>query len=67
MKKYIITLTDEERVQLQGMLNAGKAAARKLTRARILLKADSAPGGPAWTDAAIREALEVDLQTVANV
>jgi len=67
MKKYIITLTDEERVQLQSMLNAGKAAARKLTRTRILLKADSAPGGPAWTDAAIREALEVDLQTVANV
>ena len=67
MKKYIITLTDDERAQLEKAIAAGKAAARKLTRARILLKADSGPGGPAWTDNAIREALEADLKTVANV
>ena len=67
MKKYIITLTDAERTYLHRLITAGQAAARKLTRARILLKADSSPEGPAWTDAGISEALEVDLQTVANI
>jgi hypothetical protein len=67
MKKYIITLTGEERTQLETMLAKGKAAARKLTHARILLKADGSPGGPSWTDARISEALEVDASTVANV
>lgn len=67
MKKYIITLNDDERMQLRGMLTAGKAAARKLTRARILLKADSGLGGPGWTDVAISQALEVETQTVANI
>ena len=67
MKKYTITLTDEERTQLEAMLARGKAATRKLTHARILLKADSSPGGPSWTDERISEALEVDPSTVANV
>ena len=44
-KKYIVTLTPEERQRLQEMLSRGKAAARKLTHARILLKADAADGG----------------------
>ena len=34
-KKYIVTLTDEERRTLQEMLSRGKAAARKLMHARI--------------------------------
>jgi hypothetical protein len=67
MKKYIITLNDDERTQLRSLLTAGKAAARKLTRARILLKADSGPGGPGWTDEAISQALEVETKTVANI
>jgi len=67
MKKYVITLTEEERAQLETMLAKGKAAVRKLSHARILLKADSSPGGPSWTDARISEALEVDVSTVANV
>ena len=41
------------------MLSAGKAAARKLLHARILLKADASPAGPGWTDEHISEALEV--------
>ena len=67
MKKYVITLTEDEREKLEAMLAKDKAAARKLTRARILLKADSASGSPAWTDARISEALDVDLKTVANL
>lgn len=44
-KKYIITLTEEERQMLGEMISRGKAAARKLTHARILLKADQSQGG----------------------
>ena len=66
-KKYIITLTQEERRMLQEMLSRGKAAARKLMHARILLKADVAAGGPGWNDEAIVEALEVGRATVERV
>ena len=67
MKKYKVTLTAEERQQLHELIAAGKAAAQKLTHARILLKADAAPGGPAWTDERIAEAVEVSIATVERV
>src|SRR5689334_9674005 len=67
MKKYKVTLTAEERQQLHDLVNAGKAAAKKLTHARILLKADAAGGGPAWDDQRIAEAVEVSTDTVARV
>jgi len=67
LKKYRVTLTPEERADLERLLGRGKAAARKLTHARILLRADEAPGGPGWADAAIAEALEVAPVTVARV
>ncbi len=67
MKRYKVTLTDEERQQLQALVATGSAAARKLTHARILLKADAAPGGPAWTDRRIVEALDVGVATVERV
>jgi len=66
-KKYIVTLTAEERQQLREMVSRGKAAARKLMHARILLKADAAEGGPAWRDEAIAEGLEVGSATVERV
>ena len=53
MKRYKVTLEAEERQQLQDLIAAGQAAARKLTHARILLKADAADGGPAWPDGRI--------------
>ena len=66
-KKYCVTLTDAERAMLQELISAGTAAARTLTHARILLKADQSAAGPAWPDAAISEALEVSLPTIARV
>lgn len=66
-KKYIVTLTEEEQRILREMLSRGKAAARKLMHARILLKADAGPGGPNWNDAAIAEGLEVGRATVERV
>lgn len=65
--KYKVTLTDEERTELEVLISAGKSAARKLCRARILLKADAVAGGPAWDDGRISEALEVGRATVERV
>jgi hypothetical protein len=67
MKKYKVTLTAEERQQLQGLIATGKAAAKTLTHARILLKADAAEGGPGWDDQRIAEATEVSTDTAARV
>jgi hypothetical protein len=47
--------------------SVGKRSARTLTRARILLKADQADGGPAWEDAPIAEAMGCGLRTVQRV
>lgn len=66
-KKYIVTLTDEERESLRKMISSGKGAARRLTRARILLKADVSPGCPAWKDERIVEALGVGIATVERL
>jgi len=66
-KKYIVTLTQEERQMLQQMLSRGKAATRKLMHARILLKADTGPDGPNWRDDSIAEGLEVGSATVERV
>ena len=66
-KKYIVTLTEEERRMLQEMLSRGKAAARKLMHARILLKADSSVGGPGLDDSAIAQEVEAGRATVERV
>jgi hypothetical protein len=66
-KKYQVRLTQEERQQLQALLARGQAAARTLTRARILLKADEGAGGPAWTNAAIQAALDVSEPLICRV
>ena len=66
-KKYLVTLTPEEREQLAGLLSAGKRSALTLARARILLKADQADGGPAWPDERIAEALDCGVRTVERV
>lgn len=67
MKKYVVTLTEEERAGLRGVISAGKAAARKLAHARILLKADASPGGDGWDDVSISEGLEVGTATIERV
>jgi transposase len=66
-KKYIVTLTEAERQMLQSMLSKGKAAARKLMHARILLKADASSQGPGWDDGQIVKSLDVGRATVERV
>ena len=62
--KYVVTLTEEERRQLINLTTVGTSAARRLLRARILLKADAAEGGANWSDSRISEALDVSLPTI---
>ena len=66
-KKYLVTLTPDERDHLDHLLRTGRASALVLTRARILLRADQADGGPALDDATIADDLEVGLRTVSRV
>lgn len=66
-KLFVVRLSQEERERLLAMVKAGKASALKLTRARVLLKADQQERGPAWTDAEIASALDVSLKTVFNI
>ena len=67
MKLYRVKLTPEERAQLGELPSKGKAAARTLTHARILLKVDEGVAGPRLTEEAIAEALDVNRSTVERV
>ena len=49
-KRYIIDLTHEERERLLDFISKGKASARALLKARILVKADAGGPGEGWTD-----------------
>lgn len=66
-KKYRVTLTAEERGGLEAMISRGRADARKLAHARILLQADEADGAPARTDQEVAEATDVSTRTVERV
>ena len=66
-KKFVVSLTPEERHDLEHLVSRGKVAARKVTRAWILLKADVGPQGPAWTDDQIRQTFEVGFATIYRV
>jgi len=67
MKVYRVKLTTEERAQLLELLSKGKAAARTLTHARMLLKADEGEAGPCLADDEIALDLEVNRSTVERV
>ena len=67
VKTYLVRLTPDEQTQLSQMIRSGKAVARPLMHARILLKADTDSAAPAWSDEASSEALDVHSATVARV
>src|SRR5688572_22352787 len=62
LPKYAVTLSDDERTRLRAVLRRGTASARRLTRARILLKADEDR-----TDVAVAQAVGVGIATVHRV
>lgn len=64
-KKYIVRLSDEERLVCQEVIKKLKGTAHKVRRAQILLKADA--DGPGWTDAKIAEAFNCRVQTIESL
>lgn len=66
-KFYRVTLTIEERKELQLLVSSGRNAARMLTRGRILLLADQAEGGPAKSDPEITDTLGCGRATVERI
>lgn len=61
-KRYVVTLTADERTQLLALTKKGRVAARKLTRAHILLQADAGA-----TQDAIAAALHIGRATVVRI
>jgi transposase len=61
-KKYLVALRPEERTTVEQLLRSGKAGTRRLTRARILLKADDG-----LRDEDIATALDVGTATVGRI
>jgi homeodomain-containing protein len=66
-KTFQVQLSLAERARLQTLVTNGSSTAHTHIHARILLKADEGPEGPAWTDAMISSALDVGMSSVARV
>ena len=64
---YVVTLSAEERAQLEQLVLTGKRAATTLTHARILLKTDSSPLKGKWSDDRIVAALDTSRSTIYRV
>jgi len=67
VKKYVVRLSGEERAQLETVLRKGKSPARRLVKARILLKADVSEAGEGWSDNRIIKALDTSPSLVYRV
>jgi hypothetical protein len=63
VKKYVVRLSGEERERLETLIRKGKSPARRVLKARILLK-DVSEGGKGWSDNRIIEALETSPSMV---
>lgn len=61
-QEHQVKLSQSERDHLRNLVSSGTGNARKLTRARILLKADAG-----WVDAEIAKALDVGQGTVGRI
>ena len=66
-KLYRVQLSPAQRQQLKALIAGGRPKSSANRHARILLKADAGPDGPAWTDEQIAEALEVSTRSVLRV
>ena len=66
IKRFVVSLSEEERDRLLELIQTGKSAAQRLLKARILLKADVSQAGGRWSDPEIAAALETSVDTVAR-
>src|SRR3984893_15120823 len=67
VKKYVVRLSAGEREHLQALIRKGKSPAKRLLKARILLKADVSEAGEGWSDSRIIKALDTSASMVYRV
>jgi hypothetical protein len=67
VKKYVVRLSGEERERLETLIRKGKSPARRLLKARILLKTDVSEAGEGWSDTRIIRALDTSPSMVYRV
>ena len=65
--RYRITLSKQERKELETLTRNGKTGAKKFIHARALLLCDAGPDGPSWTVAVAAEALGVTSRTIEHL
>lgn len=65
--RYRVTLTQEERNEIEALTRRGKTGAKKFIRARALLLCDAGGHGPAWTVADTAAALGVTSRTIEHL
>ena len=66
-KKFVVKLSGEERERLSELISKGKAKAKTILKARILLKVDQGEAGEGWADEEICRALDTNVTMVARV
>ncbi|OGO37221.1 MAG: transposase [Chloroflexi bacterium RBG_16_57_8] len=65
--RYRVTLTVEERQELEAMTKAAKTNARRFLCARVLLLCDAGQEGPSWNVADVAEAMGVTPRTIEHL
>jgi len=65
--RYRVTLTKEERGELEALTRRGKTHARRFVHARALLLCDAGADGPAWNVADVAEALGVTSRSIEHL
>ena len=66
-KKFVVRLDAGERTRLSDLISKGKAAAKVILKARILLKADQGEAGEGWSDEKIAKALDTNVGMIERV
>lgn len=67
MKRFVVRLTADERDDLKALVGKGRASARTITRARILLRSDQGEAGECWRDEDVAAALDCSVGTCEEV
>jgi hypothetical protein len=65
--RYKVTLTEEERRQLETLTRSGKTVASKFIHARALLLCDAGAHGDPWKVAAVAQALGITTRTIEHL
>jgi len=67
MRKYTVELSHSQREELETFVSQGKASARAITHAHVLLKIDRGSQGPAWSQAQVQQAYHVGESTIKRI